>query len=289
MDLVLHETKYINPMVDAGFKLIFGQPKHMRLIRELLEHAFEVKITELSFANVERIAGMSDRNACFDLLCKAEGIGNFIVEVQVKEQKNFIDRALFYSTFPISAQAPKGDWDYNLAPVYFLGILDFSLPSDSPKGDGCVHRYSLRNDETNGLLTDSIRYVFLEVGPFDKRLEECMTFLDKYLYYMKNLPNFVQRPHTQGEAYFEELLDAAEYVALNKEMKAWYDERLKVMRDNKNTMDFAVEKGIAEGIEKGKLYEKTEIARRLLSMGLSAEQVSEGTGFTLEEVLAFIP
>jgi predicted transposase/invertase (TIGR01784 family) len=317
MDTVLYKSRYINPMVDVGFKLIFGQEKHKRLIKELLEHVFEVRITELSYANVERLSSVADRNACFDLMCRAERVGDFIVEVQVREQKNFIDRALFYSTFPIIAQAPKGEWDYGLAPVYFLGLLNFSLPTASAKESGCVHRYSLRNDETHGLLTESVKYVFLEVGPFVKREEECKSFIEKFLYYMKNLPTFAEKPQTQGEGYFEELLEAAEYAALDTEMKAWYDERLKVMRDNKNTMDFAIEKGHKEGLEKGlaeglekgiqqglqqgiqqglqqgvqqgiqqgQTQKSREIARNLLSMGLSAGQVSEGTGLSLDEVL----
>ena len=70
--MLLNKSRYINPMVDAGFKLIFGQEKHKRLIKELLEHVFEVRITELVYANVERISSVADRNACFDLMCREE-------------------------------------------------------------------------------------------------------------------------------------------------------------------------------------------------------------------------
>ena len=34
MDTIIKTTRYIDPMIDVGFKLIFGQEKHKRLIKE---------------------------------------------------------------------------------------------------------------------------------------------------------------------------------------------------------------------------------------------------------------
>lgn len=281
MDDYFKTTRYINPMIDVGFKLIFGQEKHKRLIKGLLENVFDLEINELSFTSIEHIGeSPEERNAYFDLQCHSEDIGDFIVEVQVKEQKYFADRALFYSTIPIKSQAPKGTWDYHLKPVYFLGLLNFDLPSQSKKEEGWVHHYSLRNDETNGLLTESIRYIFMEVGPFNKKEEECISFQDRFLYYMKNLPTFVHKPDTHGDDYFEELLDAAEYAGLTKEMASWYDERLKNMRDNENVMAFAREKAINEG----RAENSREIAAKLLTMGMSVEDIAKVTGLSKEEI-----
>jgi len=43
----------------------------------------------------------------------------FIVEFQ-KAKFNFMDRTIFYSTFPICEQAEKGEWDYiSLAEIFF--------------------------------------------------------------------------------------------------------------------------------------------------------------------------
>ena len=56
------------------------------------------------------------------------------------------------------------------------------------KGEGFVHRYSPRNDSNGGQLTDALQYVFMEVGRFNKPLDECNSFEDKFLYFFKNLP-----------------------------------------------------------------------------------------------------
>ena len=79
-------------------------------------------------------------------------------------------------------------------------------------------------------------------------------------------------------------------------MRNEYEDSLKAYRDIKNSIDTALEKGREEGIAKGlkkgreeglaKGMEKEKIAtaRRLLSMGLSEEQVSTATELPLEEI-----
>ena len=63
---------------------------------------------------------------------------------------------------------------------------------------------------------------------------------------------------------------------------------LKAYRDVKNSIDTALEKGREEGMAKGMAEgmekEKQSTARRLLSMGLSEEQVSTATELPLEEI-----
>ena len=75
-----------------------------------------------------------------------------------------------------------------------------------------------------------------------------------------------------------------------------YEDSLKAYRDVKNSIDTALEKGreegmakgmeigIEKGIAKGMEKEKLATARRLLSMGLSDEQVSTVTELPLEEI-----
>ena len=75
-------------------------------------------------------------------------------------------------------------------------------------------------------------------------------------------------------------------------MRKEYEDSLKAYRDVKNSIDTALEKGreegMAKGMEKGREEgmekEKLSTARRLLSMGLSEEQVSTATELPLEEI-----
>ena len=82
------------------------------------------------------------------------------------------------------------------------------------------------------------------------------------------------------------------FLENNIKMKKEYEDSLKAYRDVKNSIDTALEKGreegMAKGLEKGREEgmekEKISTARRLLSMGLSEEQVSTATELPQEEI-----
>ena len=52
-----------------------------------------------------------------------------------------------------------------------------------------------------------------------------------------------------------------------------------------NQLYYAKEEGLAEGKEEGKTEERLEIAKKMLEMGLSVEQITEATGLSEEDVL----
>ena len=283
MEQIIQSTKYIDPMVDVAFKLIFGTEKNKHLTKELLEQVFKVKIDSLSFVNVEHHGRHpEDRNAVFDLQCESKQLGQFLVEVQVKPQENFLDRALYYCSYPILEQAPVGKWDYSLKPVYFLGILDFKIPNTDP--DTFVHRYSILDEETHVPMTSNIQFVFMEVEPFNKPYSECKTFEDKFLFFLKNLPTFAKKPDTHSEPYFEDLLKAAEYLKMDKPMRTEYDVRLKILRDNYSAEQYLIKHTLKEGMEKGVEKGKLEDAENMLAKGYPVQDIVEITGLPLEKI-----
>jgi hypothetical protein len=67
----------------------------------------------------------SERNAFFDIFCKAKSGEYFIVEMQKAKHNFFRDRSLFYVSYPIREEAQKGsNWTFELPNIYFFAILD---------------------------------------------------------------------------------------------------------------------------------------------------------------------
>ena len=95
---------------------------------------------------------------------------------------------------------------------------------------------------------------------------------------------------------FTKLFEEAEIAKFTPTELKEYEDSLKAYRDVKNSIDTALEKGREEGmakgmeigmekgIAKGMEKEKLATAHRLLSMGLSDEQVSTVTELPLEEI-----
>ncbi len=120
------KEKYINPFTDFGFKRLFGSEFNKDLLIDFLNQVLDKRerIKDLTYLNTEH-QGLTeaDRRAVFDLYCENEEGEKFIIEVQNVRQEFFKDRSLFYATFPIQSQVPKGnDWDYELKAVYMVGV-----------------------------------------------------------------------------------------------------------------------------------------------------------------------
>ena len=132
---------------------------------------------------------------------------------------------------------------------------------------------------------------------FDKHTEaECMDIFDCWIYIVKNMNMFEQMPFSEKYPVFRKLAEIGDLRKLSREELELYDEDIKNMRDIYATRKFdekkgmekgmakGMEKGMAKGMAKGMEKEKLATARRLLSMGLSDEQVSTATELPLEEI-----
>ena len=132
---------------------------------------------------------------------------------------------------------------------------------------------------------------------FDKHTEaECMDIFDCWIYIVKNMNMFEQMPFSEKYPVFRKLAEIGDLRKLSREELELYDEDIKNMRDIYATRKFdekrGMEKGMAKGMEigmekgiaKGMEKEKLATAHRLLSMGLSDEQVSTVTELPLEDI-----
>ena len=292
------EPRYIDPMVDFGFKKIFKESGKKQLLIRPLNAIFGLEIADIEIGESEQLGETpEERNAYFDLSCTSSDGKKFIVEVQLARQEYFLDRAVYYTTFPIARSARKGrrgdsPWDYSFPPVFFLGLLNFDFGALPGQGgsdpDQYIHCFSLRNDVTGARMTDCLRFAFLEIRRFDRRMEECDSFEEKFLYMMKNLPRFAQEPELWDDPYFASMLDEAEYARMSIQEKEQYRKAMRRDWDYWNTIDYARKEGFSEGRDEGKAEGKKEeqhrIAKRLLAAGVSVELVAESTGLSVGEL-----
>ena len=138
-------------------------------------------------------------------------------------------------------------------------------------------------------VTNEGKHVIVQLPLFDKHTEaECMDIFDCWIYIVKNMNMFEQMPFCEKYPVFRKLAEIGDLRKLSREELELYDEDIKNMRDIYATRKFDEKKGIEIGMAKGRAEgmekEKLATARRLLSMGLSEEQVSTATELPLEEI-----
>ena len=318
------EERYISLLTDFGFKRIFGTKPNKDLLINFLNSLFDgfQVIKDVKYLNSEHVGDVfAERKAIFDVYCENERGEKFIVEMQNAYQKYFKDRSLFYSTFPIREQAPKGaEWNFQLEHVYTVALLNFDLEEEAFDKNDINHDVGLLDKKTLKVFNDKLSFKYVEIAKFNKTEEELDTLYDKWLYVLKNLSRLDKRPAALKEKVFTKLFEEAEIAKFTPTELKEYEDSLKAYRDVKNSIDTALEKGreegmakglekgmakglekgreegmakgmekgLAKGLEKGREEgmekEKISTARRLLSMGLSEEQVSTATELPLEEI-----
>lgn len=294
------EDRYISLLTDFGFKRIFGTKPNKDLLINFLNSLFEGEqvIRDVRYLNSEHVGDVyAERKAIFDVYCENEHGEKFIVEMQNALQKLFKDRSLFYSTFPIREQAPKGsEWNFELKHVYTVALLNFDLHEEAFDHEDINHDVGLLDKKTLKVFNKKLSFKYVEIAKFNKKEDELSTLYDKWLYVLKNLASLDNRPKALKEKIFSKLFAEAEIARFNQQELREYEDSLKAYRDIKNSLDTAKEEGIEigkeqgieigkeQGIEIGKAEEKKATALRFLSMGLSVEQVAAGTQMSVEEL-----
>ena len=275
--------RYMDVRTDFGFKKLFGQEESKPVLKGFLFDLLDLSapIAEIDFLSPEQLPRTSEeRKSIFDIYCIDESGRRFIVEMQKAEQLHFKNRALYYSTFPIVNQVKKGDWDYQLNPVYCVGILNFTFQND----DRYIHRVRLIEETTHEVFSDKLTFVYVELPKFNLGLEELETFTDKWIYFLKHTTEFEEIPEGFSESPFNLAFNLAELAQLTAEEYDYYEGSLKQARDL-----YAVEQTkLLQGIEIGGKQKTIEIAQMLIKQQVPLATILQATGLTEEEVQPFL-
>ena len=271
-------------LTDFGFKRIFGTDPNKELLINFLNSLFdgEEVIKDVKYLNSENVGDVyTERKAIFDVYCENEKGEKFIVEMQNAYQTYFKDRSLFYSTFPIREQAPKGsDWNFCLKKVYVVALLNYRMSDEAFDSSDTIHTIALMDTKTNKVFNAKLMFKYVEVGRFDKTDEELISLSDKWMYVLKNLSRLDNRPSSLREKIFTKLFDAAAIARFTPMELREYEDSLKAYRDIKNSLDTAKEEGRAEGRAEGIAM----VVKNMHAKGMDIDDIASITGLNKDEV-----
>jgi len=286
---------YVNPFTDFGFKRIFGQPMSRDILIDFLNEVLagrEATITEVTYLNNEQVPGQKDqRRAAFDLHCTTSTGARIIVEMQASYQRHVVERALYYATFAITEQAPRGDWNFRFDRIYSIVIMDFDLPASAlgdsePPADSrdssinphneVRHEVMLVNTETGRIMSDRLVLIFLEMRNFVKSEEELETNMDKWLYLLRHLGRLTSMPAALQGRIFKEIFTIAKVSAMDTQEYIAYQRSIKSYRDIKSGEISSYELGLEKGVE--------SIIKNMHKNGAGADAISAMTGIELAKI-----
>ena len=160
--------------------------------------------------------------------------------------------------------------------MYVIAIMGFNMERNEeegrPRNEDVIRSFQIRDNVTGELFSDKLNYTLVEIGRFNKQEKDLTSASDRLLYSFKNMAGQRSIPETFKNTDMVKIYTDAELAALSDEEYRAYMQEV-----------FAEEKRLSEW-QTALEEERMAISKKFLDMGLSVEEVSKGTGLSIDEV-----
>ena len=259
---------------DYIFKLVMEQPEIFKAVLGLILP--EVEVEKLTSLETEKpfTVDYFFHGVRFDVLAK--GLEKFIdIEVQLLDTGELGERAMYYLSLLVAQSLKKGQSYKMLGESYVV----FFCKAD-PFGQGLpVYNFSMTCEENPALhLTKNARIIFFNAAVWDKFNNAQLASLLRYMMTGEVTGDVAHKIDTAVRAVKQNRMIKGGWGMFYERMVAERNEGF----DKGMVQGF--DKGMAQGFDRGSRDTKIATARSFLAMGLSAQQVAQGTGLPIDEV-----
>ena len=286
---------------DAAFEhLTFSDDYIFKLVMESVELFTAVLALILPQVNVEQLTSLETEKPMtldyflhgvrFDVLAK--GLKKLIdVEIQVLDTGELAERALYYLASLIVSSLKKGQTYDLLGESYVVFFCKFD-PFD--KGMP-VYNFSMRCDKKPRLqLTKNARIIFFNATAWRKCKNKALRALLRYMMTAEATSDLTRRIDAAVSEAKHNSKTKGGWSMLYETIVAEHDKGY--ARGKKDGIPIGYNKGISVGEKRGEKRgitigshdARVDTARAFLQMGLSVQQVAQGTGLPIEEVMALV-
>lgn len=294
-----YNGKEISLRNDDVFKIALGKNENVHLLKDFLQAILKRKITNIVVkTEVTLDKTVKNSKECrLDLLAEIDNKEQINVEIQNSNKYNTVSRSLYYGSTLYRNSLKEGE-DYNKAKrTVVIMILDYNEFKD-----GTYHEVArMKRDYNNEIITDKVEYHYIQLPKFIETVKEIKTDEEMWIAYISNQLDKEEKGELiRMKKSIEEINAIVDEVMNDKDVYDALTIRELNEYDRKAALSYAKEKGEAEGRAKGmaegmakgmeagktegKRKTKIEVAKRMLEMKLSKEQILAITGLTEEEL-----
>ncbi len=270
----------LNPKIDLVFKKIFGTEQNKNVLKSLINSVLpnDEQIVEVTIKNpYNETDFIGDKLSVVDIKATDEKGRWYDIEIQVKEQKFYGKRAIFYLSEIYSNQLNEKDSYHKLRKTIIISLLDFDYFLNDKR---YFRRCCYKDFDTDQLYPelDFADLYFVELRKFDNELTHIKTTLDRWITFLnrateldkENLPDELKDPE------IIQAMNTIDTMSLNPKEREYYESEKKVMRDRDAVMQTAVENAIDN--------RNIEIAKGFKADGIPYNIISKNTGLTIEQI-----
>ena len=264
---------------DRAFKEVFLNPDNSDLLKALLEFILKIKIDKLEIKKTELLSGnVNVKDKRVDAIVHT---GNKKIEIEINSQnKDYLHtRSTAYICNIYQSNASVGD-TYNED----TDIIQVNLTWGLGRNNDEMKIYKIMNEKGELYVKNFIIYE-INMDYYDKiwyskneeeiKKNQYMIMLDLDKKELENMPK---------DKIVDKYITNVTIVNDNPEFQKYMSEEEDKKKIQNSLLSEARENGINDGISKGVSKEKVNIAKNLLSMNMSLEDISKATGLSVEEI-----
>jgi len=263
---------------DILFKLLFV--KHPELLKRLVAQLLGVQfgsIKQFEIRNPEMPPEMIGNKFCrLDIHMAVDGQQTNL-EVQVEDEGDYPERALFHWARTYSNALPAGGKYFELPRTIIISILDFLLFDEWTEFHSEFQCLEITHHKP---LTDKQTYHFFELSKLPENIERNDLLLLWLALFKANTEEELKEIEALEVPELSEAINAYHSVTASSEFRELERLRAKARHDEAQALYNAERKGKAAG-ETEKAF---AIAKRLAKMGLPIDKIITATGLSLEEL-----
>ncbi|MGL6227636.1 MAG: Rpn family recombination-promoting nuclease/putative transposase [Culicoidibacterales bacterium] len=265
-------VELLSPKVDFVFKLLFGTDENKSILIAFLNAILvdEPTIIDVTFRNTDlKKVTADDKYGILDVLATTEQGTLVNIEIQVRDEKHFEKRMMYYWSKLCWEQLNEGDSYAKIKKVISIAIIDFYFDVQPN-----YHTRARITTDDGRHICDVFEMHFVEL----KKLGEHIDANDQLAMWSAFIANPNNPELVKLEVDNPDLLRAKGaliQMSNDEEIRMQYHYRQKALHDEASQKEQAFE----QGIEKTRM----ENAKNLLSL-LDDEAIATAIGLTVEDV-----
>ena len=264
--------KFVKPKSDIAFKKIFGNQQHKNILISFLNAVMRLEgnqciedVTIMNPYQVPKIEGLKETT--LDVLAQDKSGHEFIVEMQLKDEDEFIKRSLYYTAKAYVKQLKVAEVYEKLRPVTFIGIVNFNIFPETE----FLTQHLILNTKTQENHIKDFEFIFLELKKFQKEENELQGVIEEWVYFLKHAEDLTMIPKNASADVKEAYEMANQHSWTEEEMEVYEYWLLKEVSE-KNTARKREEKiakeKFSEGVEKGEVQGLEKALAKMIASGI---------------------
>lgn len=276
--------KILSPKIDVVFHMLFGEQKHERITKKLIEDVIGEKVETIELEKTPYLWGeqVNDKVGIIDIRAKINGKNPIDIEMQIADEKNIEKRILFYWSKLYLKQLKEGEKYKDLNRSISIIFLDYKIEKleELP-----IHTKWQIRDSENGktILTKDLEIHIIEMPKIKEKLEEGS--LKKWILFLENPEGEETKKMAENEKEIKEAIETLEEISSDEAKERMAELRQKYIMDRAEELETAEEKGINKGVKIGIARGKVAIARKMKEKNIPIENIMEITELSREEMV----